>query len=228
MFLSRRATQAEYFDAPGRSTSEIREMYESLAWVNRLFVFAEPFQRLMPKLIGHENCQTLSLLDLGAGDGSLGATLTQWASARRNWNWCFTNLDCNLPGLRLSRTGNNVVGSVLALPFCDASFDVVIASQMTHHLSDEEVVLHLREAWRVARRGIFFTDLHRGPVLYSLLWILFHLCRFPRHFQGDGLLSVERGFRVGELRELVQRAGIPGARLWLYYGTRVILEARKS
>src|SRR5206468_2602528 len=101
-------------------------------------------------------------------------------------------------------------------------------SQMTHHLSDEEVVLHLREAWRVARRGIFFTDLHRGPVLYGLLWALFHLRQFPQHFRDDGLLSVERGFRVGELRKLVQRAGIRDARVWLYYGTRVILEARKS
>src|SRR5688500_11963994 len=127
MFLRRRATQAEYSDAPDRPKAEIVEMYESLASVNRLFVFAEAFQRLLPDFFGRGNCQSLSVLDLGAGDGSLGAHLGNWATKQRKWNWQFTNLDVCLPALRLSRTGRNVAGSALALPFRSGSFDVVIA-----------------------------------------------------------------------------------------------------
>src|SRR5262245_32893542 len=116
MFLSRRATQAEYFDVPGRPQSEIVESYTQLAWFNRLFVFADPFRRLLPKFFRPESCRTLSFLDLGAGDGSLGAQLTR-SAADRGWNWRFTNLDVNLSALRLGQGGCNVAGSVLALPF---------------------------------------------------------------------------------------------------------------
>lgn len=227
MFFGSRATQAEYFDAPDRPEVEIAEGFASLGWVNRLFVFAEPFQRFLPRLLGRNNCESLSILDLGAGDGSLGNVLTAWA-AKRKWNWRVTNLDTNLSALRLNRAANNVAGSALALPFRDDSFDVVIASQMTHHLSDEEVVVHLREGWRVARRAVLLSDLHRGPMLFGTIWLMFRLRRFPKHFEADGLLSVKRGFRVGELRAFAKQAEIPNARVWLYFGTRVILEAKKS
>ena len=180
MFLSQRATQAEYFDDRDRPTAEITDFFSALARTNRLFAFAEPFQQLLPRLLGQEKCRSLSLLDLGAGDGSLGKVLSQWA-ARQNWDWNFTNLDISPASLRLSQSGHNVVGSVLALPFADASFDVVIASQMTHHLStNEEVTQHFREAWRVTRSGLLLTDLHRNVFLYGMLWLLFNWKAFSK------------------------------------------------
>jgi SAM-dependent methyltransferase len=229
MFLSRRATQAEYFDSPERSEAEVAGGYAALAAVNRFFIFAEPFQRLLPKFLGRDRCQSLSILDLGAGDGSLGILLTRWAEKKHGWNWRFTNLDINLLALQLNPSGSNVLGSALALPFADNSFDVVIASQMTHHLTPENaVVQHLREAWRVARRAVYITDLHRNVFIYGILWLMLRGGRFPADFRGDGLLSIKRGFRVPELQELANRAGIPGAKVSLYYGSRVIFRAKKS
>ncbi len=228
MFFRQRATQAEYFDSPIRPSAEIVESYESLASVNRFFIFAEPFQRVVPQSLGPDRCRSLTILDLGAGDGSLGRLLTQWAARKRKWNWQFTNLDSSVAALHLNPAGRNVAASALALPFQESSFDLVIASQMTHHLNgDTDVIQHLREAWRVARYGICFTDLHRGPFLYGVLWSLLQLRRFPKHFREDALLSVKRGFRVPELRDLAVRAEITHARVWLYYGTRVILQANK-
>jgi 2-polyprenyl-3-methyl-5-hydroxy-6-metoxy-1,4-benzoquinol methylase len=229
MFFHRRATQAEYFDSPDRSLAEIVESYEALARINRLFAVAEPFRRRLPILIGAQRCRELSILDLGAGDGSLGAQLAAWARSEHGWDWRVTNVDLSVPALRLSRDGNNVAASVLALPFRDGSFDVVIASQMTHHLEgDAAIIRHLREAWRVSRLAIFLNDLHRGAFLYSMVWLLFQFHRFPPHFREDGLLSVKRGFRVNELQKLAEEAGIPDARAWLYYRSRVMLEASKG
>lgn len=227
MFLRERATQAEYFDSPDRSGAEIAAGYQLLAGINRLFHFAEPYQRLMPKFFGRDNCRSLSILDLGAGDGSLGATLSRWAADKRGWNWRFTNLEINERALRLSRSERNIAASAAALPFRDGSFDVVIASQMTHHLNHDEVLLHLREAWRVSRRGIYLTDLHRSCLLYGMIWLILHVRREPREFLEDGLLSVRRGFRLAELRTLAKAAGISNAQVSLYYASRVILQARK-
>ena len=136
-----------------RPASEMAEAYALLAYVNRICQLARPFQRFLPKMLGEERCRSLTLLDLGAGDGWLGNELQRWAAAR-GWDWRVTNLDLNARALSLNHNSPCVVGSALALPFRDGAFDVVIASQMAHHLAtDDEVCLHFKEGWRVAREG---------------------------------------------------------------------------
>ncbi len=226
MFFARRNTQAEYFDAE-RPAAELAELFRALQRINRLFVFAEPFKRWLPRLLGEAGCRSVSILDLGAGDGSLGKVLCEWA-AKRGWQWRVTNLDLSPLALRLNPGGRNVAGSVLALPFRADSFDIVIASQMTHHLTDEETRQHLVEAWRVAKRGVILSDLHRNAGLYATLWVAFRLMRLPAVISADGLLSVEKSWRVPELRELAATAGIPNVQVSLYFGARVILQAQKG
>jgi 2-polyprenyl-3-methyl-5-hydroxy-6-metoxy-1,4-benzoquinol methylase len=227
MFFKRRVLQAEYFDAPDLPAAELAEAYRTLAQVNRFFLLAHPIQMHIPKALGAEQCRALSLLDLGAGDGSLGIHLCQWA-AEQGWTWRVTNLDLNPRALQLDHAGRNVAGSALALPFQDGTFDVVIASQMTHHLdADENVRRHFQEAWRVSRGLVLLNDLHRNAAFYALLWLLLKLHQCPRHFVSDALVSVRRGWRVKEWRALAAQAGIPEARVWLYAGARVMLQARK-
>ncbi|MEO5803839.1 MAG: methyltransferase domain-containing protein [Verrucomicrobiota bacterium] len=226
MFLSHRATQAEYFDSPDRSFSETAESYQELARINRLFHFAEPFQRFLPRILGEEKCRSLTVLDLGAGDGSLGKELGRWAT-ERGWLWEITNLDSNPHALQIC-SGKTIVGSALALPFHNESFDVVIANQMTHHLAnDVEISQHFREAWRVARHAVLLSDMQRNAFLYAIIWAVLHAGNFPKRFRDDGLLSVKRGFRVGEWRELAKQAGIKEAKVWSHFGARAMLSAKK-
>ena len=228
MFFKHRALQAEYFDTLDQPAAEVADGYAMLGRVNRFFYFASPFKTFLPKALGEERCRSLSLLDLGAGDGSLGDELSRWATAR-GWNWRITNLDLNQQAMRLNPAAQWVAGSVLALPFQDQAFDVVIASQMTHHLmSDADACQHFREAWRVTREVLFINDLHRNAVLYAILWVLLRCYRFPKNFRDDGLLSVQKSWRVGEWRSLAARAGIPEARVWLYGGARLMLQARRK
>lgn len=226
MFLARRSLQAEYFDFE-RPAAELEEFFGCLSRMNRLFAFAEPFQRLIPQLLGKGNCARLRVLDVGSGDGSLGKVLQSWA-ATRGWRWQIVDLDINLSALRLNGSGLGVVASGMALPFPSASFDLVIASQMLHHLNDAEAGQVLVEAWRVARQGILICDLHRNWMLYGLLWLLFHLQRYPASFRADALLSVRRSWRVRELHQLLGGSELGGAQVMLYFGARLVLQARKG
>jgi SAM-dependent methyltransferase len=174
-----------------------------------------------------ESTNFLEVLDVGAGTGLLGERLSAWAQ-RRGWDWHFTNLDANPVHLRPGSTAKTVTGSALELPFADGSFDLVVASQMTHHLTDQQVVQHWHEAWRVTRDAMFICDLHRNAGLYAMLWLAMHLMRTSRALREDGLISVKRGFHLREWQELAARAEIPNARVWLYYGTRIVLQARKD
>src|SRR5581483_5781824 len=225
MFLSRRTTQAEYFDSE-RPSAEVAEFFISLGRVNQLFDFSEPYRRLVPLLLDSSNCRSLSILDLGAGDGSLGRTLQQWATAR-GWTWRVVNLDNSLPALGLSPRAHNVAGSAFQLPFRDNSFDVVIASQMAHHLAEVEVTMLLREGWRVTRQALVLCDLHRNVGLYLLLWLLVRFQKHPPSFKADALLSVKRAWRVSDLARMAKAAGLDTANVDLSFGARVILHARK-
>ncbi len=227
MFFRERSTQAESFDSRDRSFREVAENYRHLARANRLFFFSHPFVWCVPRLVGRERCRELTFLDIGAGDGSLGRALTRWA-ARRGWNWRVTSLDASPMALELNPDDNAVLGAALNLPFKDGSFDVVIASQMTHHLVDDgEVARHFAEAWRVAKEAIVISDLHRNACLFTLVWLCVRLLRFPKPLARDGEISVLRGFRIPEWTKLAREAGIADARVWLYFGTRIMLEARK-
>jgi ubiquinone/menaquinone biosynthesis C-methylase UbiE len=225
MFLSRRTTQEEYFDSE-RPASEVADFFRSLGRVNRFFDFAEPFRCLLPRLVSEQDCRALSILDIGAGDGSLGVSLRAWA-AKRGWDWRVVNLDMSPMALGLNPGGLNVAGSAVRLPFRDGSFDAVFASQMTHHLSETDVRLLLQEAWRVARLGIIVCDLHRNLGLYLTLRLLFCFQDHPASFRADALLSVKRSWRTGDLARMAAEAGLESPRVKLYFGARVILQARK-
>lgn len=225
MLLRHRATQAECFDAPGRDLEEVRADYQWLARINRLTRHALPFQLRIPSVLGADRVQQLSLLDVGAGDGGLGEALESWAT-RRGWRWEVTNLDANPLCSRISRRPT-VLGSATELPFPDQAFDVVLASTMTHHLTDPEVVRHFSEAGRVARRLVLITDLQRNPVFAAAMWALLTAMRAPRHFRTDGVLSIRRGWRRQEWRRLAAEAGLHDARVLAYWGMQIILEWRR-
>jgi SAM-dependent methyltransferase len=226
MFFHRRSAQAEYFDLPDRPESETAAAFRDLDRLNRVFLFGRPIEEVVPKWLGHERCQQFDILDLGAGTGLMGKLLSAWA-AKRGWCWRFTNLDTNRSALKLGGAPRAVAGSALALPFTDENFDLVIASQMTHHLTDAEIVLHWREAWRVTRDALFICDLHRNAGLYAMLWLATRMMGIGQPVREDALTSVQRGFRLREWRALAKQAGLADARVWLYYGTRIVMQARK-
>jgi SAM-dependent methyltransferase len=226
MFLSERSTQEERIDLPNRAESETVAEFRELDRFNRFFRFDLVFESELPKWLGEDHCARLEILDVGAGTGLLGKRLSEFAR-RRGWEWRFTNLDANPLGLRDGGAPNPVVASALNLPFPDGEFDLVVASQMTHHLSDAQVVTHWREAWRVTRDGLFISDLHRNAWFYVTLWLTMLALRSNRSLRKDGLISVKRGFRRPEWREMAKQAEIPQAKIWLFFGTRIVLQARK-
>ncbi|MGE3311100.1 MAG: methyltransferase domain-containing protein [Limisphaerales bacterium] len=228
MFLSHRSRQAECFDEPGRPPADIARDYAQLGRINRLFRHADPFtRRLAPREVGESSWTRADVLEVGAGDGQLAVELMQWAD-RRGWKWEFTCLDLNATGIERNPIPRKLVGDATNLPFPDASFDLVIASQMTHHLTDDGVVAHLREGWRVARRRLIVSDLHRNPFLYGLVRTVTPWMGLAPHLIEDGLISVRRGFRVGELRGMGLRAGIPTPRVTVEFGCRIVLDAVKA
>lgn len=226
MFLRQRSTQAEFCDRPDLTEAEVRDVYRQLARINRLLHTADSFEEPLARLLGEARSQNVNLLDLGGGDGAMGRSIEEWAQTR-GWNWRVTSVDSSYAALSLGTGERRIVADVCALPFADESFDVVFASQMTHHLSNDEVVQHFAEAWRVSRDILCIFDAHRNAFALGFICAILGALGFSREFRSDAALSVRRGWRVPEWRLLAAKAGIPNTIINIQHGARIRLLARK-
>jgi len=90
----------------------------------------------------------LHILDAGCGSGGNLRFLRRYG--------CVTGIDLAAEALalgRLSVQSGLARASVLALPFADASFDLVTSFEVLYHRAVPDERVALREAWRVLRPG---------------------------------------------------------------------------
>jgi SAM-dependent methyltransferase len=99
-----------------------------------------------------------------------------------------------------------VCADALALPFRDASVDVVMCSQVLHHFEFEDAERLLREMNRVARVAVIISDLRRSWIAAAGFWLVSFPLRFHPVTRHDGVVSVLRGFTSTELRKIVRSA----------------------
>jgi SAM-dependent methyltransferase len=104
------------------------------------------------------------------------------------------------------RLTHAVCANGLALPFADASVDVVICSQVLHHFDERGAAALLREMHRVARRVAIVSDLRRSWIAAGGFWALSFPLGFHRITRHDGVVSVLRGFTAVELHDLIVAA----------------------
>jgi len=71
-------------------------------------------------------------------------------------------------------------------------------------------------------------DFHQNVILCVILLLVPRSLGISIGVRKDALMSVERAFRLGEWRALAGRAGLRYQRIWLYYGSRIVLQAWKQ
>jgi len=99
-----------------------------------------------------------------------------------------------------------VCADAQALPFRDASMDLVMCSQTLHHFDDADAVRVARELNRVATRYVIVCDLRRSWLAAIGFWLVSFPLRFNRVTRHDGPTSVLRGFTRAELQRIIERA----------------------
>lgn len=104
------------------------------------------------------------------------------------------------------RMTHGVCADALALPFRDASVDIVMCSQVLHHFEFKDAERLVREMNRVARVAVLVSDLRRSWIAAAGFWLVSFPLRFHPVTRHDGVVSVLRGFTSTELRTMVRSA----------------------
>ena len=105
--------------------------------------------------------------------------------------------------------------------------DIVLVSQVIHHLRRDAAVRLLQECHRVARTSVIVTDLERARLAVAGFWVVSRLLQFDAATQSDGITSVRRGYTLEEFRGLFREAGFEAA-AFRRLGYRLVAVARKE
>ena len=212
----------ELLDDPGADPATVTRSLQDIARSNRWFGGAAAVRHgLRRALRGVPAGQTLTLVDLGTGLGDLPLAAAAWAR-RRGVRLVPLALERSPVAARLARAAGVpcAVGCAGTPPLRAKSVDVVLLSQVAHHLADDSVVRLFRTCDRLARRAVIVADLRRGALGPGVFWAGARALGFDRVTVADGMTSLRRGYTVRRLGELLAAAGVratverrPGYRL---------------
>ena len=210
--FAERAQLSELMDEPC-SYAEFRACLRDLMHVNRTVFSYRPTLKWLEQFAGGSDAP-MHIVDVGCGAGDMLRRIEGWAR-RRKMPVRLTGIDRNPFAARAAREFGGADSSI-EWATCEAydyqpqaKIDLVISSLFTHHLSDPEIIAFLRWMERVAARGWFVNDLHRGRTSYYAFKLLAHGMRWHRFVRHDGPVSVRRSFSPGDWRRYIDEAGLP-------------------
>jgi ubiquinone/menaquinone biosynthesis C-methylase UbiE len=166
--------------------------------------------------------RTLSLMDVGGGDGAFARRVARWAR-RAGRRVRVLVIDADDATARLAAAAcagypeiTVVRADARALPCASVTADVVHASLTLHHLEPDAAVPALREMWRICRGRLVVNDLTRTPLALALVWLATRMLPAHRMSRHDGPMSVRRAYAPRELGDLFGAAGVGQATVTCY------------
>ena len=207
--LAVRSRQDEQMDAPDLDPAIYAKVLHDLARVNRWTFTAHPVLAYLKRAAG--DMRQFRLMDVGFGDGDILRGIARWAR-RRGIAADLVGVDLNEKSVAAAReaTPADLAIDYRAGDYLDQEgpFDFIISSQVTHHMTDAQLMTFLRYMESEARRGWLICDLHRHGFAYWGFPLLARLLFVHRIVREDGQLSIARSFRPAEWRALLAVAGI--------------------
>jgi hypothetical protein len=213
---------AELLDRPDADPQVVARSLRDIARANRWFGGTLAVRYGLARTLAEvPRGSNLSLLDLGTGLGDLPQAAVRWG-AGRGVRIIPVGLELNRAAAALARRRGltTAVGCAGTPPVRDKGVDIVLVSQVAHHLTNSSVVHLIRTCDQLARRAVILADLRRHPFAPASFWCGARLLGFDPVTVADGITSIRRGFTETELEGLLSVAGIsarvqrrPGFRL---------------
>ena len=209
MTLSQRSTADERMDTDCIDFDDYSRCLRDLSRVNIVTLTHGPMLRWLAR--ESTGLASFSLLDVACGHGDALRRIHRW-TVRRGIEANLHGIDLNPWATRAAREATDApiifrTGDAFTMDAAE-SFDFIISSQFTHHLTDGQIVMFIRWMEAHARRGWFIGDLHRHWLPYYGFGLLAWLARWHHFVLSDGRISIARSFVKADWQRLVKSAGL--------------------
>jgi hypothetical protein len=216
----------ELLDHDAGSAEEIAGSLRDLQRINRWFGGVGTTFALIRQIAGATGLKRLSLLEVAAASGDVPRD-ARARLASSGIHLEITLLDRAAAHLINGAAQRAVAADALALPFRDASFDLVGCGLFAHHLSPEQVISFVNEALRVARTAVLINDLIRHPLHLAAVYagLPLYRSRLTRH---DAPASVRQAYTLEEMRGFLNRTRAARVEISRHYLFRMGVIAWKA
>ncbi len=199
----------ELLDDPRADPRAVRAELRDIARLNALFGGTRAVVEALEPFFERSCNVPWTLLDVGTGSGDIAlAAIT--AARRYGIEVRPVGLDWNATAARTAQ-GNGVPTMVAdgnRVPLGPRSVDVVVASQVLHHLPREVAARWIATFDGLARRVVVLADLRRSRLAIAGAWAAslgLGMSPVTRH---DAVLSLRRGYTREEFSAMLQEAGV--------------------
>lgn len=209
MWQNKRSYTPEILDK-GPAHYSPQEYHQCIKLLSRINWLLGGF-RASKKVFANLKTLPTSILEVGCGGGYFCQLLRQWYPHAR-----LVGTDINPAAIEHAQAASpqNLSSNLsfelqksLVLAYPENSFSVVTTMLVTHHMTDEEFIVFLKDCYRICSEAVIINDLERHLLAY-LSFSLIAPIAFPnRLIWHDGRLSIKRAFRKNEWLALLERAG---------------------
>jgi len=206
-----RATAAEFLDRPDCDPALAAASYRFMETVNGRFGGIRIVRRfLAAETAGRHAGAPLRILDIGSGSCDIPLAVSRWARAH-GIPLHFTCLEMaghavDIARGQLARAGDPAVQLLQEDVFTHQPaepYDCAVASMCFHHFSNAQIVTLLQRLRGFVLNSVLINDLRRSRLAsLAARLLLVGAAAGVRH---DALLSIRRGFKIGELSTLLRQ-----------------------
>jgi len=220
-----RVLQGEMMDDPGLDLVEHRHALHGLARINRMSMAAAPVARAMRSL--HERLgRAVRVVDVAAGSGDviIGAA----RSAGVDTELVLT--DISAVALEAAEKRGADAGIAIGTQRMDVlsaalpEGDLVICTLFLHHLDEDGGVRVLSRMRDAAGASVLVSDLRRGVWGTGLSRAVPRMLTRSRVVHVDAVRSARAAWSMGELRTMLELAGMGDARVRAAFPARMLCE----
>jgi 2-polyprenyl-3-methyl-5-hydroxy-6-metoxy-1,4-benzoquinol methylase len=154
------------------------------------------------------------IVDLGCGSGDALKYIADWARLNK-FKIRFTGVDMNADAIEYLKNHcidypeiNGIATDYKDYLNKNEEIDLVHCSLFCHHLNDSELLnlfIHLKQN---AKIGFVINDLQRHWLAYYSAWLFPRLLNGTKLAKNDGPISVLRGFKQHEIKQLLEKASV--------------------
>jgi 2-polyprenyl-3-methyl-5-hydroxy-6-metoxy-1,4-benzoquinol methylase len=204
-----RADTTELLDKEDVDETLTLQSYRFMGIVNKFLGGAAMVRDFIANEIRPQNrFEPLKILDIGSGPCDIPAAICLWAQAK-GLKLEFTCIETNTYAIQAAQQNMSQYSNIKVVEKDifnyqpSERYDCATGSLFFHHLSNEQITGLISRLRTFGCRSVLINDLHRSLVCYA--GCLFACMFVPAGVRHDALLSIRKGFKPEELRQLLEK-----------------------